>query len=371
MDASILSQILIATLILIATGLLLSIILVLAEKKILNYGTCLISVNSGEKDLQVEGGSSLLSTLADNGIYIPSACGGRGSCAYCKVKVITGAGPISPVEEPYLSEEEKKEGIRLSCQVKVRDDLAIEIPDELFKIKKFKGLVEHKKDLTHDIVELRINLKDPKQIDFKAGQYVQLQSEPYKGRDSVMRAYSVSSPPSDKNNIELNIRLVPDGICTTWVFEHLEEGQEVSFSGPYGDFYLRDTDAPVIFMAGGSGMAPIHSILHYMVENNIEREATYFFGARSQKDLFYTKELQKMDRENDWFTFIPALSAEPEDSDWEGARGLVTDVLEKKFDSCSKHEAYLCGSPGMVNACENSLKDLGVYHENIFYDEFA
>ena len=371
MDASILSQILIATLILIATGLLLSIILVLAEKKILNYGTCLISVNSGEKDLQVEGGSSLLSTLADNNIYIPSACGGRGSCAYCKVKVITGAGPISPVEEPYLSEKEKEEGIRLSCQVKVRNDLAIEIPEELFKIKKFQGVLEHKKDLTHDIVELRINLKEPAEIDFKAGQYIQLQSEPYKGRDSVMRAYSVSSSPSDKNNIELNIRLVPDGICTTWVFEYLEEGQKVSFSGPYGDFYLRETDAPVIFMAGGSGMAPIHSILQDMIENNIERETTYFFGARTQKDLFYMEELQKMDRENDWFTFIPALSSEPEDSNWDGVRGLVTEALEKKFESCSKYEAYLCGSPGMVNACEKSLKKLGVYHENIYYDEFA
>lgn len=371
MDSTIITQIIIATLILIATGLLLSIILVLAEKNILNYGTCFISVNGGERDLEVEGGSSLLSTLADNDIYVPSACGGRGSCAYCKVKVITGAGPISPVEEPYLSEQEKEEGIRLSCQVKVRNDLAISIPEELFKIQKFKGHLEYKKELTHDIVELRINLIEPAKIDFKAGQYIQLQSEPYKGRDSVMRAYSISSPPSDQENIELDIRLVPDGICTTWVFDYLEEGQKVDFSGPYGDFYLRDTEAPLVFVAGGSGMAPIHSIVNYMVENNIHREATYIFGARTQEDLFYTEELQKIDKEHDWFTFIPALSNEPEDSNWDGARGLVTDVLMERYDKMTEYEAYLCGSPGMIKACEKSLKELEILNKNIFYDEFA
>ena len=371
MESTILTQILIATSILIATGVLLSIILVIAEKKILNYGTCLISVNGGERDLEVEGGSSLLSTLGDNDIYVPSACGGRGSCAYCKVKVITGAGPISPVEEPYLSEEEKEEGVRLSCQVKVRNDLAIEIPEELFKIKQFKGVLEHKKDLTHDIVELRINLIEPEMIDFKAGQYIQLESEPYKGRDSVMRAYSISSSPSDETSIELNIRLVPDGICTTWVFEYLEEGQEVVFSGPYGDFYLRDTDAPMIFIAGGSGMAPIHSIVHDMVENDIERETTYIFGALSQEDLFYVDELKKIEEENSWFTFIPALSDEPEDSDWDGERGLVTDVLRDRFDRIPEYEAYLCGSPGMIKACVKSLKELEIIQDNIFYDEFA
>lgn len=371
MESSIFTQILIATLILISTGLLLSIILVIAERKILNFGTCLISINAGEKELEVEGGSSLLSTLSDNDIYVPSACGGRGTCAYCKVKIITGAGPISPVEEPYLSEEEKEEGVRLSCQVKVREDLAIEIPEELFKIQKFKGKLEHKKDLTHDIIELRIKLLEPEEIDFKAGQYIQLQSEPYKGRDSVMRAYSISSPPSDKKNIELNIRLVPDGICTTWVFNYLEEGQEVSFSGPYGDFYLRDSDMPIIFMAGGSGMAPIHSIVNHMVENNINRESTYFFGARTQEDLFYLDEMRKIDKENNWFTFIPALSDEPEDSDWDGKRGLVTEVLKEYFENVSEYEAYLCGSPGMVNACEKTLIDMNLFNENIYYDEFA
>lgn len=368
---TILTGIITATVFLILMGLILSILLVLAEKKILNYGICKININDGNKELEVAGGSSLLSSLAENDIYIPSACGGRGSCAYCKLIVKEGGGMISPVEEPYLTPDEIKNGVRLSCQVKVRNDISIEIPEELFKIKKYRAKVMHKKPLTHDILELRFELLEPKSLDFKTGQYVQLQSEPYKGRESVMRAYSVSSAPSDKNHVELNIRLVPDGICTTWVFEHLKEGDEVSLSGPFGDFYLSDSDAPIICMAGGSGMAPIHSILKHMVENGINREATYFFGAQSQRDLFYMEELQKMEAENDWFTFVPVLSNEPEDSDWKGARGLVTEGLLEKFSDGNGYEAYLCGSPGMVGACEKALKSIGVEEDKIFYDEFA
>ncbi|MFP4546898.1 MAG: NADH:ubiquinone reductase (Na(+)-transporting) subunit F [Fidelibacterota bacterium] len=368
---TILTGIITATIFLILMGIILSILLILAEKKILNYGICKISINDGNKEFDVDGGSTLLASLAQNDIYIPSACGGRGTCAYCKLIVKEGGGMMSPVEEPNLTPEEIKQGVRLSCQVKVRNDIAIEIPEELFKIKKYRAKVLHKKPLTHDILELRFELLEPETIDFKAGQYVQLQSETYKGRDSVMRAYSISSVPSDKKHVELNVRLVPDGICTTWVFEHMEEGQEVSISGPYGDFMLTDNDSPIICMAGGSGMAPIHSILNHMVENNISRPTYYFFGAREQRDLFYMEELKKMDKENEWFTFVPALSNEPEDSDWDGARGLVTEVLREHFDNCEGYEAYLCGSPGMVGACEKELKNLSIREDDIYYDEFA
>ncbi len=368
---TILTGIITATVFLILMGIILSILLILAEKKILNYGVCKISINDGNKEFEIDGGSSLLSSLSENEIYIPSACGGRGSCAYCKVTVKEGGGMISPVEEPYLTPEERKAGVRLSCQVKVRNDISIEIPEELFKIKKFKTKLIHKKPLTHDIVELRFELLEPKTIDFEAGQYIQLHSEPYKGRDSVMRAYSMSSVPSDNNHVELNVRLVPDGICTTWVFEHMKEGDDVYISGPYGDFMLTDNEGPIICMAGGSGMAPIYSILNHMVENNITRPTYYFFGAREQRDLFYVEELKKMDKENDWFTFIPALSNEPEDSGWDGARGLVTEVLRDYFDDCEGYEAYLCGSPGMVGACEKELKNLSIEEDDIYYDEFA
>jgi len=353
------------------SGAILTALLILAERKILNYGLCSIDVNSGDKRLEVKGGSSLLSLLSENEIFIPSACGGRGSCAYCKVRVSEGGGIIGPVEEPYLSPEERENGIRLSCQVKVRNDIKIEIPKELFSARRYLGKLVHKRPLTYDIVGLRIALADSASVDFVAGQYVQLESGEYRGRDSVMRAYSMSSAPSDTHHIELIIRRVPDGICTTWVFDHLEQGQTVSFSGPYGEFHLSDTDAPLLFIAGGSGMAPIWSMLWDMKEKGIRRKATYFFGAVTQRDLFFVDELHQLENEVPDFTCVPALSNEPEDSDWKGERGLITEVVGRHYPDCSQHEAYLCGSPGMINACINVLTEGGMPEDRIFYDEFA
>lgn len=364
-------SIIIATGFITGTGLILAILLVLAERRILDYGECKISINNGEKELTVQGGSSLLALLAENNIFIPSACGGRGSCAYCKVRVLRGGGEIGPVEVPYLSDDERENHVRLSCQVKVRGDLQIEIPKELFSVRRFVGILEQKKPLTHDILELRIRLKEPEFIDFFAGQYIQLESAEYKGRESVMRAYSIASVPSGNRSIELNIRLVPDGICTTWVFDYLKEGQTVYFSGPYGEFSLSDTDVPIICIAGGSGMAPIWSIIRDMKDRKIERETTYFFGARTQTDLFYLEELRRLERELPWFTFVPALSAEPEDSEWEGERGMITDVVARHFPDCSRYEAYLCGSPGMIDACVAVLTKAGMSADKIFYDKFA
>jgi Na+-transporting NADH:ubiquinone oxidoreductase subunit F len=164
---------------------------------------------------------------------------------------------------------------------------------------------------------------------------------------------------------------VPNGICTTWVFNILKENEEISFSGPYGEFGLSDTTAPIICIAGGSGMAPIWSILRDMREKNSTRPTTYFFGALSQKDLFYTEELNALARDNDWFTYVPALSKEPEDSGWQGARGLITTVVENHFPDTARHEAYLCGSPGMINACLQVLTKGGMPESSIHYDKFA
>lgn len=356
---------------LIAMGVVLAGLLVLAERRILNYGPCKITINGGEKEFTVPGGSSLLSSLAENDIFIPSACGGRGSCAYCKVAVHEGGGIITPVEEPYLSAEERTGDVRLSCQVKVRNDLQISVPKELFSVRRFDAVLERKRPLTHDIVELRIRLEEPSRIDFDAGQYIQLESEEYKGRDSVIRAYSVSSPPSEATHIELVIRRVPDGICTTWVFDYLNEGAPVRFSGPYGEFRLSDTDAPIILIAGGSGMAPIWSMLRDMKEHGNRRPATYFFGALTQKDLFFADELRELEHEQSWFTFVPSLSKEPPDTDWPGERGLITEVVAKHFPDCSGHEAYLCGSPGMIDACVKTLTGNGMPEQKIYYDKFA
>lgn len=356
---------------LLATGLILAALLIVAEKKILNYGTCCIDINEGEHTLKIPGGGTLLSTLAENNVFIPSACGGRGSCAYCKVQVMEGGGMVNPVEEPHLGAEERKKQIRLSCQVKVRKDIKIRVPQELLSVRKYQGKLLHKRPLTYDIVELRIELVAPKTIDFVTGQYVQLESGEYGGHDRVMRAYSMSSLPSDKNHIELMVRKVPSGICTTWVFEHLREGQEVTFSGPYGKFHISGTNTEIIFIAGGSGMAPIWGMLRGLKERGIVRKATYFFGALTQKDLFFVDELTKLQQEVSWFRFVPALSNEPAGSDWKGERGLITDVVARYMPDCSNHEAYLCGSPGMIDACIKVLKKGGMTEDRIFYDKFA
>jgi Na+-transporting NADH:ubiquinone oxidoreductase subunit F len=216
-----------------------------------------------------------------------------------------------------------------------------------------------------------MELAEPKTIDFEAGQYVQLESAEYKGKDSVMRGYSMSSMPSDVHHVELIVRLVPDGICTTWVFQHLKEGQELFFSGPYGHFHLSDTTAPIICIAGGSGMAPIWSIVRDMKEKGIARPTTYFFGALTQRDLFFMDEFKKLEQECPWFKFVPALSKEPADSGWTGERGLITDVVGRHFPDASQHEAYLCGSPGMIDASIAVLKKNGMPEANVFYDKFS
>ncbi|MDD2240403.1 MAG: 2Fe-2S iron-sulfur cluster binding domain-containing protein [Kiritimatiellae bacterium] len=365
-----LPQILISVGFLLACGLVLATLLLLAEKKILNYGTCQIDVNAGRKTLAVEGGASLLASLAEHNVFIPSACGGRGTCAYCKVKVLDGGGQVSPIEAPYLTPEERQDQVRLSCQVKVRKDLKIDIPAELFNVVRFRARLAHKRPLTHDIVELRLELLDPSAITFDAGQYVQLESPDYKGRESVMRGYSISSRPADTHLIELIIRRVPDGICTTWVFDHLQEGQEVVFSGPYGFFHLNDSQAPIICIAGGSGMAPIWSLIRDMRDKGIARPATYFFGALTQRDLFFRDEFKQIEQECPWLHFVPALSQEPADSDWTGERGLITEVVARHFPDASQHEAYLCGSPGMIDASIAVLTQNGMPQENVFYDKF-
>ncbi|MFP4165326.1 MAG: NADH:ubiquinone reductase (Na(+)-transporting) subunit F [Chitinispirillaceae bacterium] len=330
-----------------------------------------IDINGGEKSVQVPGGSSLLSRLTQQGISVPTACGGRGKCGFCKVTVTEGSSAITEAEKRKLSEEQLKSNMRLSCQIEVQNDLSIEIPRKYYSSDTFRGSVVHKKALTHDIIELRIKLKQPDTISFIPGQYMQLQSAEYNGRKSVTRAYSLSSLPSERSCIDFMVRRVPNGICTTWIFDHLTEGQEVELSGPYGDFHLSRTGAPVLFIAGGSGMAPIWSMLRYMKEKKISRQAQFFFGAQSQKDLFYTDELRGMEKELPGFTFIPALSNEPGESDWKGERGLITEVVSRHAPDTTEHEAYLCGSPAMIDACVKVLGTGGMPEEKIYYDKFA
>ena len=245
-----------------AIAAVLALVMAIADATIANYGEVKISINDGSKELTVDGGRSLLSTLTSEGIFIPSACGGRGSCGLCKLAVKSGAGEYAPTELPWITEADRKANVRLSCQVKVKREMQIVVPEELFSIKEYQTTVASIRDLTYDIKEVTLKLKDSQALDFKAGHYVQFVVPAYElTPDPVYRAYSISSSPSRKDAVELEVRLVPNGICTTYVFQHLKVGDSVNINGPYGEFHLRDSDRDILFVAGGSGMAPIKSIL--------------------------------------------------------------------------------------------------------------
>lgn len=346
-------------------------LLVLSERFIANYGPCEIDIN-GEKQFTVDGGMSLLNALVDQKIFIPSACGGRGTCGYCKLKVLEGAGPLLPTEEPFLDNQERSANVRLSCQVRLRNDIRIEIPADLLQVKEYTCRCADIVDLTHDMKQFRFELQDPRHIHYTPGQYIQLLTPTYGSvTEEVYRAYSISCDPCDRTCIETIIRLVPGGICTTYCFEHLEVGDEVKFNGPYGDLHLSDSDAPMIFVAGGSGMAPIKCLLHHMVNTNNPRKTVFFFGANGVDDLFLLDEMKGFESALPDFTFVPVVSRPAQDDAWTGETGLVTEALRRHYDQAVGHEAYLCGSPGMIDAVNEVLKDLGVEEDKTFFDKFA
>lgn len=346
-------------------------LLVLAERYLLNYGRCKIRINDGARELEVPGGGTLLASLMGEGVFIPSACGGKGTCAYCKVTIAAGGGPVVPTEDPLLSKEELQAGLRISCQVKVRNDIDIAIPQELLSVREYTATVERIQDLTHDIKLLRLKLTAPATIDFVPGQYVQLQAPPYGANpEALYRAYSIASPPSDSGALELIIRLVPGGICTTWVFTELKEGMAVRLNGPYGQFRLTDAGRPMVWIAGSSGMAPFWSMVRHMREKHIERPCTYFFGAVSPRDLFFVEELSALAKDLPGFRFVPALSGKDVPADWPGERGLITEVVDRHV-AAGDTEAYLCGSSGMIDAAVRVLHAKGFTDGAIFYDKFT
>ncbi len=356
-------------------GAFLATALVFAERVITNYGDVEVDINTGSKKFTIRGGGSLLETLTAQKIFIPSACGGRGTCGYCKVKVLDGAGALLPTEEPYMDAKERAENVRLSCQIKVRTDIKIEIPEELFAIKEFTCICEKIIDHTYDIKQYNLKLVEPQTIKYIPGQYIQLLTPPYeKSSEEVYRAYSIASDPADNTRIELIIRRVPDGIATTYLFDYLKAGETLRINGPYGKFYLRDTTVPIIFIAGGSGIAPIKCMLHHMKNTKNTRKAVFFFGVRTTRDLFLVNEMKQFEKELPDFTFTPVVSQPEEDSGWTGATGRVTDVAVeflKKQGDVSKCEGYLCGSPGMIDSAVKVLANLGIPEERHYYDKFA
>lgn len=352
----------------IAGGL--ALMLSIASRTIGNYGSKNVQINDS-KVLTVEGGNTLLSTLMDEGIFIPSACGGKGSCGYCKVKVLSGGGQILPTELGYVSSEEQKEAVRLACQCKVKEDLHIEIPENLFNVKQQVYTLNSGVLATPTIKHLKLNLPLGQTIDFKAGQYIQILAPTYKGNDEeVYRAYSIASSPNQKDGIELFIGYVEGGKCSTYVHQHLKENGKLTIIGPFGDFHYLHSDRPMILGAIGTGLAPIMSILRYMAEEGIDREVSFYFGARTLKDLYMMDELRAIEATLPRFTLIPCLTRPDPEDNWTGELGRINVILEKRLENAHLAEAYLCGSPPMVDAVAEVLMQKGMPETQIYYDKF-
>ncbi|MCF7890744.1 2Fe-2S iron-sulfur cluster binding domain-containing protein [Candidatus Bipolaricaulota bacterium] len=341
-------------------------ILVIANRVFVEYGDVTVDVNKGAEEFVAEGGTTLLQALTENEIYIPSACGGQGSCGYCTVRVKEGGGPVLPTEEPVLTREELVNEVRLSCQVKVRENLKVEIEEKYLKIEKFEAKVISTRDVTPSIKEIIFDLIEPETIDFKAGQYVQVQV-PTNG-DTVDRAYSIASEESVQDRVMLNVQLIEGGLGSTYLHE-LEEGDQVEFTGPFGDFYVQPSDAKIIGVAGGVGLAPLRSIAFSVLEKEIEREIWLFFGVRTLDDLYYHEDFQELAEKHENFNYVPALdSSQPE---WDGEVGLITEVMDDYLEEGKNMEGYLCGPPPMMDATIDLLTEYGIDKEDILYDDFS
>jgi len=354
--------------VLVITGLLLAvgIILSVAEMVLVSYGECTVKLNS-DRSFSVTGGDDLLSCLTENRVFIPSACGGKGTCGLCKVKVLSGGGRLLPTEELFLDEEEQRQGVRLACQLKVRRDLEIRVPEHLMQADEFETEVASIDRLTGDTELFRLRNLNPRAMEFRPGQFVQFKIP---GTDEY-RAYSIASPPSLKHHTEFVVRLVPGGLCSTYMHRALQAGDRVYFRGPFGEFYLQeDSPRDIIAIAGGCGLAPMRSIINHLAEQGMPRKLTYFFGARTKTDLLFADELGELAREFPNFRYLPALSNPTPADKWDGEVGLVTQVAEKHLDEASEKEAYLCGPPPMIDAAVRMLARNGVDPDRIHYDKF-
>lgn len=362
--------ILIQTLIFVVISAAFAILLTIADRTINNYGIVKLTIND-EKDYDVKGGSSLLTTLIDEKIFIPSACGGKGTCGYCKVKVLDGGGPLLATERPFMNQKELENHTRLSCQCKVKEDIKISIPEELFNVKEFDVEVTEIEDLTDVIKRLRFRLPEGEEFTFKPGQYVQLKAPLYKGNtEEVYRAYSIASSPNLKGYFDLIIGYVPEGIATTYVHHHLNVGDVVNVNGPFGDFYYHDNEREMVMVAVGTGVAPILSILNYMREEGIKRKARFYFGAKSPSDLFMLDYFAELEREMHDFKFVPTLSRVTDEDNWQGDKGRVNNAIDKYLGDGENKEAYLCGSEKMIATVVDALIKNGMDKELIFFDEF-
>ena len=331
-----------------------------------------ISINHGAKTISAQPGESLFQALARNRVFIPTACGGRGVCGLCRLKITTSAHQPNDTEKKHLKDDDLQAGMRLACQTIVNRDLAIEIPEAYYQASQYRVKVSKITHLTHDIVMLRCQAVEPKFIHLEPGAWMLFHAPPSCiCPDGVKRSFSIASDTRNKQVIEFIIRRTPKGICTKWIFEQLQVGNEITLEGPHGDFRLQNTTKDAIFIAGGSGLSAIRSILLEIKNKKIPKKATLFFGAVSRRDLYLLDELQALAKDLPGFSFIPALSAPDPDDNWQGETGLITDVVAKHLQNAQDKEAYLCGSPGMLDACMKVLADKGMPESAIFFDKFA
>ena len=395
--------------------LALVVILLYARKKLTPQGEVELKVN--DKTYTVEPGNTVLSALSQQGIYLPSACGGQGTCGLCTCQITEGGGDILPTEKDFFTRKEEMQNWRLGCQVKIRDDMTIKVPPEVMDIKKWECEVISNKNVATFIKEFVVKLPEGEDLDFKPGGYIQLDvpkitvdfskdvevEDEYKeewdrfglwnlemkNTEETFRAYSMANHPAEGNIIKLNIRIatppwdrskgrfknVNPGICSSYVFSR-KPGDKVSISGPYGDFFIKDTEKEMVYIGGGAGMAPLRShIFHLFKTLQTNRKVSYWYGARSLQEIFYEEDFRELERQFPNFSFNIALSEPKEEDKWDGPVGFIHQVVYDKYLSTMEEpeeiEYYLCGPPVMNDAVHDMLYNLGVPQEMIAYDDFG
>lgn len=387
-------------------------VILFAKSKLVATGDITISINGdADKSVVASAGGKLLNVLADKGIFIPSACGGGGTCGQCRVHVHSGGGDILPTEEGHITKREAKEGCRLSCQVAVKQDLDIELEPEIFGVKQWECEVISNDNKATFIKELVLKIPDGESVPFRAGGYIQIEAPAHhvkysefdipdeyrpdwerfnffsiesKVDEETIRAYSMANYPEEEGIIMLNVRIatpppnnlsLPAGKMSSFIWS-LKEGDKVTISGPFGEFFAKETDAEMVFVGGGAGMAPMRShIFDQLRRLNSKRKMSFWYGARSSREMFYVEDFDMLASENENFEWHVALSDPQPEDNWEGYTGFIHNVLYENY--LRDHEApedcefYMCGPPMMNAAVINMLKDLGVEDENILLDDFG
>jgi Na+-transporting NADH:ubiquinone oxidoreductase subunit F len=335
-------------------------------------GRARVEVNGGSRGFTAEKGRPLLFSLMAERIFIPSACGGRASCGQCRVRVLEGADGYAEKELPLISPAERERGVHLACQLPVRRDMKIEIPEGHLRALQHTASVLSLHDVAPDMREVILELREPPRMPFAAGQYVQfLLPGTETAAEPVYRAYSIASPPSSPGRLSLLFGLVPGGQCSGYVFQKLRAGDTVTVNGPFGDFGLRESGRDILLIAGGSGMAPMRSLLLDMAERGERRAVTFFFAARTAGDLFFLQDIRAVEQGLPGFRFVPVLSRPRPEEQWRGERGGIAAALARLLPALTRHEAYLCGNPGMIDACIGALRARGLSDERIFFDKFS